>query len=268
MWVPWESWCTLSRRQIFHLVSEYGFHPKPANNIRMTFKYDGRLGDDDPLLWPQPYVGDICLFPGILHNQDISDPSVAVLYKPYHSDYFVSIDGSLSGLGVLSLDIVKQLKACLESCKVLHQENEDNPDLSKTELGARHITTLTHGIGHLERLPMSRKQQRFIFSQQQRCLIEFSAMIRYVSTHQARMNSPVVDMEVGLAGEGPRAETRLARRRRDGVLLERRQCINSSADTHLISFLHLVLLLLLLSRPSRRCSAPVFVYAPPVHCKL
>lgn len=180
----------------FILSPNMDYIPEPANNPHMTFKYNGRLGDDDPLLWPQPYVEEICHFPVILRNQDPADSSTAVLYNSYREDYFIPIEGTLSGLGVLCANVVKQLKTCLESCKRLHQENEDNPGCSKTRLGAQLTTTVTHGIGHLERLPMSRKQQRFIFCQQQRCLSEFSAMNRYVSTHQARMNSTVVDMEV------------------------------------------------------------------------
>lgn len=180
----------------FILSPNMDYIPEPANNVRMSFKHDGRLGDDDPLLWAQPYVDEICHFPAILRHQDPADSSTAVLYHSYRDDYFVPIEGMLSGLGILCGDIVKQLKNCLKSCELSHQKNQDNPNCSRTELGANLITTATHGIGHLERLPMSRNQQRFIFCQQQRSLIELSAVIHYISLHQARMNSPAVDIEV------------------------------------------------------------------------
>lgn len=103
---------------------------------------------------------------------------------------------SLSGLGTLRLDIVAQLAASLESCKTLHQKNEHDPNCAKTALGAQYITSLQLGIRHFEKLPMSRKQQKFEFAQQQRSLLEFLAMTRFISTYMDRMNSPVVDRNV------------------------------------------------------------------------
>ncbi len=103
------------------------------------------------------------------------------------------LSGTLSGLGVLDSKIVQQLKDCLESAKQLHKKAEEDPKCAKTALGAQLIATATHGIGHLERLPMSRRQQKFIFCQLQRCIMELLALIRYISVLQPLMNSPDVD---------------------------------------------------------------------------
>lgn len=173
--------------------------PEPAVNTRISFKYDSRMGDDDPLLWPQPYLKELCFFPAIPKSQDGQPHSEtnAVLFNAYQSDYFVPIaTGTLAGLGTLRPDIVAQLKSSLESSQILHQKNEDDPNCSKTALGAQFIRSAQVGLRHFAKLPMSRKQQRFVFAQHQRSMLEFVSMIRYVSTHMHRMSNPVPDREV------------------------------------------------------------------------
>ena len=173
--------------------------PEPAVNARVSFKYDSRLGDDDPLLWPQPYIKAVPYFPGIPkpHNGLPNAETHAVLHQAYSSEYFVPIlTGTLSGLGTLRGDIVAQLAASLELCKTLHRQNEANPNCVKTELGEQYITSLQFGIRHFEKLPMSSKQKKFEFAQHQRAMLEFIAMIRFISTYWDHMNAPVPDRTV------------------------------------------------------------------------
>lgn len=185
--------------EYFILSPNMDYIPEPAVNARMSFKHDSRMGDDDPLLWPQPYIKELCYYPCISRNQSglPRTETHAILYKTYHSDYFVPIaTGTLSGLGTLSSDIIAQFRASLESCKFMHQKNEDDPNCVKTALGAQYIISAQLGLRHFEKLPMSKKQQKFVFAQHQRSMLEFLAMIRYISTHMHRINSPVPDREV------------------------------------------------------------------------
>ena len=42
--------------EYFILSPNMDYIPEPVVNARVSFKYNSRMGDDDPLLWPQPYI--------------------------------------------------------------------------------------------------------------------------------------------------------------------------------------------------------------------
>ncbi len=167
--------------------------PEPANNERMTFKYDGKLGDDDPLQWPQPFIDDVshyAVIPAPKHGLDPDLDPLAVIHNSFKDEWIEPIsDTTLMGLYHLRNSIVKCFKKGFAYLKDEYKLVEDDPKYSKTGLGARLLTVAEQFIDNLENLPMSRKQLRFIFSQSQRVMKEMLALTRYLKIFQPRMNS-------------------------------------------------------------------------------
>ncbi|KIM34887.1 hypothetical protein M413DRAFT_32941 [Hebeloma cylindrosporum] len=81
----------------------------------MTFKRDCRLGMDDFLLWPQPFIHEHCHLAAIPRAPETLDPKNAthILFaRAVDEKHFVPNNGrTLSGLGNLSRDMLQQLKA-------------------------------------------------------------------------------------------------------------------------------------------------------------
>jgi hypothetical protein len=78
----------------------------PPASKRMTFKTDYRLGEHDPLLWPQPYLEPQCHLACIPRRVEVFEESTRPIFKIlFHQvgspDFWPLANGPISGLGFL-----------------------------------------------------------------------------------------------------------------------------------------------------------------------
>lgn len=167
----------------------------PPKNARMTFKMDGRLGDDDPLQWPQPYIPDQCHLPCIPRQTD--NNSLGILFhKIVEQDFHHLLDTSLSGLGYLSHRLIIRLRQFIQRMIephfarwiTQHDSLPDNYKATRVSLFP-HLYTLIHrSMRHLDSLPLMITQVFFVFAELQRYLLEYIACKDYMDIYKPRMD--------------------------------------------------------------------------------
>jgi hypothetical protein len=164
--------------------------PEPPNNSKVFFRTDCRLGDDDHLQWPQLYFELSCHFPLIPRRDPDTRPDdpLAVLLFPYEEEFFVSNrTATLMGLGFLRSDVLARLKKIYEDFQRQKLEYDNEPTYSRTPFVEAGMAGIRRAMGHLERLPMTHRQLKFIFAETQRHMLEFVALLRYITDVQPKM---------------------------------------------------------------------------------
>src|SRR5271155_1807823 len=164
----------------------------PPDNIQMTFNRDLRLGDDDILLWPQPYFAQNPHFAAIPRQPEgltIEHKHYICFYVTTDRDFVCREDGPVSGLGHLHpklLWLAKQLYSHLDRLHDRYQNDLCFP--KKTPFFSHLLGPIKRSLVHLERLPVTRRQIRFVFAEMQRCMLEFIGGHDYIYIYKPRMD--------------------------------------------------------------------------------
>jgi hypothetical protein len=164
----------------------------PPSTSRMTFKRDCRLGIDDFLLWPQPFIDEHCHLAAIPRRPETLDSTNAthILYSsPVDDEHFVPHYGrTLAGLGNLSKNTLQQLKlvaANLQSKAETYWGDSSIP--KKIPIFANILGIVKLYLELFESVPMTRRQVRFAFAELQRFMLEFIGIYHYLHIYQPRM---------------------------------------------------------------------------------
>jgi hypothetical protein len=176
--------------EYFIISPNMDYIPEPANNSKVVFRTDCRLGDDDHLQWPQLYLEHLCHFPLIPRRDPDTRPDdpLAVLLFPYEEEFFVSNrTATLVGLGFLRPDVLARLKQIYEDFERQKLGYDNEPNYSRTPFVEAGMAGIRRSIGHLERLPMTHRQLKFIFAETQRHMLEFVALLRFITDVQPKM---------------------------------------------------------------------------------
>jgi len=175
------------------------YAPPPSG--RMTYKHDYRLGQHDPLLWPQPFLSNYChlaVIPRAPETLDDNVPMHVLFHKATFEDFAPEMFGALSGLGNLSWRPLGRLKKVAETFKEkakIYQHDDALP--KKTLLFFDSLmATITLSLQTLECLPMTRLQTLFVFSEVQRFMLEFIAAYDYIYTFTPRFTKSEPPSEV------------------------------------------------------------------------
>jgi len=164
----------------------------PPNNARMTIKRDLRLGDDDNLLWPQPYFEHSPHFAAIPRKPEdysIGHRHYICFYVTTDTDFVCREVGPVSGLGHLHpklLKLANQLYSHLDRLHDIYQIDLSFP--KKTHFFSHLLASIKRSLVHLKCLPMTRREMRFIFAEMQRCMLEFIGGHDYIYIYKPRMD--------------------------------------------------------------------------------
>lgn len=155
----------------------------------MRFRSDFRYGEDDPLLWPQPYLSHVCHL-GCIPLRPSSDDDRAIMWWTLTREDFVPSTGNIiTGVGLIQMQklaVLKRLIASLQSRFQAYMLDEKHP--RKNELVKALSNALNHAFKRLECLPMSFRQTNFGLSQVQRYYLEIVAALDYLMVYKPRMD--------------------------------------------------------------------------------
>jgi len=159
----------------------------------MTFKTDYRLGEHDPLLWPQPYLEPQCHLACIPRHVEVFEESARPVFKIlFHQvsspDFWPLANGPISGLGFLRGERMASLKK-LGNFLQGQFDGLDPKITGSTPIFGGLLVFIKRMLVSLESLPMTERQALFLFAEIQRYMLEFSAGYRYLTIYKPRMIS-------------------------------------------------------------------------------
>lgn len=156
----------------------------PPTSGRMTYQHDYRLGQHDPLLWPQPFLGNywhLAAIPRAPEDLDENTSTQILFHKATDDDFARDGVSALNGLGHLSSQQLKQLKKVAENLqKKVTAHLHDDALPTKTPLFENVMASIKLSLEALEMIPMTRRQVLFVFSELQRYMLEFIAAHQYI----------------------------------------------------------------------------------------
>jgi hypothetical protein len=159
----------------------------------MTFKTDYRLGEHDPLLWPQPYLEPQCHLACIPRRVEVFEESARPVFKIlFHqvgfADFWSIANGPIFGLGFLRGDRMASLKKLGDFLRAQF-DNLDPKIRASTPILGDLLVFIRRTLVSLESLPMTKREALFLFAEIQRYMLEFSAGYRYLTIYKPRMIS-------------------------------------------------------------------------------
>jgi hypothetical protein len=157
----------------------------------MTFKTDYRLGEHDPLLWPQPYLEPQCHLACIPRRVEVFEESARPVFKIlFHQvgfpDFRPLANGPISGLGFLCGERMASLKK-LGNFLQGQFDSLDPKITGSTPILGNLLVFIKRTPVNLESLPMTKRQALFLFAEVQRYMLKFSAGYRYLAIYKPPM---------------------------------------------------------------------------------
>ena len=165
------------------------YQPPFGKERHMRFRQNFRYGDDDPLLWPQPYVVSECHLAAIPMRPDASDRMAVMWWQLTREGFSLSTRGIVTGIGLISstkLAQISRLVKDLQSRATAYLKNDRFP--KKAEGVMVLSNALEQGITRLESLPMSLQQAGFCLSHVQRLYLELVALLDYITIYKLRID--------------------------------------------------------------------------------
>jgi len=162
----------------------------------MSFKRDYRLGINDFLLWPQPFIDEHCHLAAIPRAPDVLDPTKVthILFSnPADDEHFKPhYGGTLAGLGNISTGTLQQLKRVRDNCQSKADKYwADSSFPHKTPIFTNTLGVVKLYLEILECMPMTRRQLGFAFAELQRFMLEFIGAYQYIHLYKPRIDNLV-----------------------------------------------------------------------------
>ena len=165
-------------------------------STEVKLRADIRYGSDDPILWPQPWVGTYCHLGSIPRKPDDPNDSLSIMWWDPSSDDFESFGGSIvNGLGQLSGSKLLSLQKMMSS---IDDRIEDHkrafPKPNKFLLLL--ARAMQDSFGRLNALKTTFTEMRIGVTEFQRYYLEIYGCLDYLEIYKPRMD-----------GERPPAES-------------------------------------------------------------
>jgi hypothetical protein len=185
------------------------YEPPFGQERHMRFHQNFRYGDDDPLLWPQPYVMSECHLPAIPLRPGAGDPTAVMWWQLTRDDFVLSTAGIVTGVGLIhgtKLAQISRLVNSLQSRTRAYLNDEKFP--RKAEGATILLNVLKQAMIKLESLPMSLQQAGFCVSHVQQLYLELVALLDYMTIYKPRIDGRIpiasqVACTVGAITENP-----------------------------------------------------------------
>jgi hypothetical protein len=165
------------------------YEPPFGHERHMRFRQNFRYGDDDPLLWPQPYVMSECHLAAIPLRPQSRDPMAVMWWQVTRDEFTLSTRGIVTGVGLISgvkLAQIARLASSLQSWATAYLNDHDFP--KKAEGVTILSNALKQGMTKLESLPMGLQQAGFCVSHVQRLYLELVALLDYMTVYKPRID--------------------------------------------------------------------------------
>ncbi|KAG6875823.1 hypothetical protein C0992_002164, partial [Termitomyces sp. T32_za158] len=163
-------------------------HP-PLGGDRPVYLRDNlRYADDDPLLWPQPFMENLPHLPLIrVPSKSENDPLHVIWWQPTIQEFVVD-PSVLLGLGRLDPSCVARLRlACMPRV-----EQARRSEYQSMTLLQEHVTTILALLDRLTHLSMSFERARLCVREVQRAYLELWALIDWRDVFQPRVTGRIV----------------------------------------------------------------------------
>ena len=151
------------------------YEPPLGKNREMFLCCDYRYADDDPLLWPQPYLRSACHYGAIPHRPEVDRMDI-MWWNPNQTDLMIVSSDLVLGIGKIPHDRLVQFRQLVGDLqdRVKDYKLDKNHPVKNSEI----ITLsnwLSQGLSHLEWLPMNFTQLKFCVAEVQQAYLELTA---------------------------------------------------------------------------------------------
>ena len=167
--------------------------PKPpfGRNRKVFLRENSLYGDDDPMLWPQPYNSFYCHHAAIPRPCSLSNHQI-IWWKPTEDcfDTYTHSMVSIPGLGKLSKKQQQKLQSTVSfliSHVIEYTSSVIEAQVPST-LGPL-VKMVEHGMARLQTVWMNFRQVSFSVRDVQRCWLEITAILDYMTIFKPRMDS-------------------------------------------------------------------------------
>ncbi|KAJ6548387.1 hypothetical protein B0H19DRAFT_1265225 [Mycena capillaripes] len=174
-------------------------HPAvaPSHPTQLFVRKDMRFGPDDPTLWPQQYSREFCHLAAI-PKRPIPRKAKAVMWWDPHPNHFISPNSGQSltrGLGKLSSDKRSELNEAVD--KLLDDCSAYTTTITPPAKAPTIITHLSSslrlGLEQLQNLPYTYNRMVIEVTYLQRCFLELSGTLRYMTVYKPRLVAGTVE---------------------------------------------------------------------------
>ncbi|KIJ92392.1 hypothetical protein K443DRAFT_649489 [Laccaria amethystina LaAM-08-1] len=112
------------------------YEPPLGKNQEMFLRCDYRYADDDPLLWPQPYIPSACHYGAIPHRPEHMGRMDILWWNPDQTDLMVNSSDLVLGIGKIPLDRLVQFRQLVGELqdRVEHYKLDKNHPVKNSEI--------------------------------------------------------------------------------------------------------------------------------------
>jgi hypothetical protein len=180
------------------------FLPPLGDNRPVRLRADSRYADDDPILWPQPYVEYFAHYGAIPRPHSLPLHEV-IWWTPTHDDFERHTDPTtlIHGLGKLSYPKFIALKTSVDYLlKRIRRYQAATPSEFHPRALPPWVKMLEHGLAQLQSIHMNFRQLEFTVRDVQRFWLELTALLDYMDIYKPRMDGylPKADVVANTIG--------------------------------------------------------------------
>lgn len=154
----------------------------------LKLRADVRYGPDDPTLWPQPYIINVCHLGAIPRKpDDPNDPLSILWWDPARDDFIFSGGSLVDGLGQLSgskLLLLRNLMSNMDERIKDHRHSFPNPNKLLLVLER----AMQDSFARLDSLKTTLTEMRIGVTEFQRYYLEVYAILDYMEIYKPRMD--------------------------------------------------------------------------------
>jgi hypothetical protein len=169
---------------------DYVPYPPLGSHRQVQLRSDSRYADDDPILWPQPFIPYFSHYGAIPQPYSLYEHQV-IWWMPSH-DHFVRHAhpaSPVSGLGKLSNIKFAELKASVDSLlERLKNYQAKTPSERQPRILHPFVKMLVHSLARLESVYTNFRQMEFSIRDVQRTWLELTALLDYMEIYKPRMD--------------------------------------------------------------------------------
>jgi hypothetical protein len=156
---------------------------------------DIRYGPNDPILWPQPWVGMYCHLAAIPRKPDNPNDSLSIMWwDPTYDDFESFGSGLVHGLGELSgskLVALRKMMSGLEDRIEDHKRAFHKPNRLLLLL----VRAMQDSFSRLDSLKTTFTEMRFGVTEFQRYYLEICGCLDYLEIYKPRMDGEISPAE-------------------------------------------------------------------------
>ena len=161
-------------------------YPPLGHQRPVQLHADSRYADDDPILWPQPYIPYFSHYGAIPRPYSLPLHNI-IWWTPIrdHFQYHVHPATPICGLGKLSDTVFMELKISVDSLlDRVRLYEADTPSNKQPPILQPVVKMLEHGLARLQSVYTNFRQMEFSVRDVQRMWLELTALLDYMQIYK------------------------------------------------------------------------------------